>query len=64
MPRGQRHLCRPELARLATGADRGAWMTAAYRDHGYTMVQIAAAAGLHYSSVSKIIRAYERTENS
>ena len=64
VPRGQRHLCRPELARLATGADRRAWMTAANRDHGYTMAQIAAAAGLHYSSVSKIITATERTENS
>ncbi len=64
VPRGQRHFRRPELARLAAEADRGAWMTAATREHGTTMAQIAAAAGLHYSSVSKIIKATERTENS
>ena len=64
VPRGQRHLCRPKLARLAADAVRGAWMTAATRDHGYTMAQVAAAAGLHYSSVSKIIKATEQTENS
>ena len=37
-------------------------MSAAYREHGYSMREIASAVGLHYSSISKIIRAWE--ENS
>ena len=40
-------------------AQRGAWMAAAYRDHGYTMQEIADHAGLHISSISKIIKARE-----
>ncbi len=43
---------------------RGAWMTRAYREHGYTMREIAAAAGLHYSSVSKLIKQWEQRPNS
>ena len=39
-------------------------MTEAYRQHGYTMREIAAAAGLHYSSVSKIIKQWEQRANS
>ncbi len=39
--------------------ERAAWMARAYRDHGYTLRQIAAEAGLHYGSVSKIIKAWE-----
>jgi len=38
---------------------RGEWMAAAYRVHGYTMQEIADHAGLHLSSVSKIIKAWE-----
>jgi len=40
-------------------AQRGEWMAAAYRDYGYTMQEIADHAGLHISSVSKIIKAWE-----
>jgi putative transposase len=40
-------------------AQRGEWMAAAYRDHGYIMQEIADHAGLHISSVSKIIKAWE-----
>ena len=54
---------RPPLEELReTRAERGAWMSAAYREHGYNMREIASAVGLHYSSISKIIRAWE--ENS
>ena len=34
-------------------------MGQAQRTHGYTLAEIAAAAGCHYSTVSKIIRALE-----
>ena len=56
-PRQARRLARPALADLRRGQDeRGAWMTEAYREHGYTMSEIGAEAGLHYSSVSKILK--------
>jgi len=37
---------------------------AAYREHGYLLTEIAACAGLHYSSISKIIKAWEEGKNS
>ena len=37
-------------------------MTAAYREHGYLLTEIAAYAGLHYSSISKIIKAWAEGE--
>ena len=36
-------------------------MSRAYREYGYTMREIADAAGLHYSSVSKIIKGWENS---
>ena len=65
VPRRHLHLARPGLDALrAAATERGTWMTAAYRDHGYTMIEIADAAGLHLSSVSKIIKAHQRMPNS
>lgn len=52
---------RPTLGALRrSGGSRGAWMNSAYRRHGYTMGKIATEAGLHASSVSRIILAWER----
>ncbi len=58
--KAERHLVRPRLADLrhAAGGNK-AWMATAHRKHGYTMAAIAAEANLHYSSVSKIIKALE-----
>jgi hypothetical protein len=65
VPRAQRHLARPSLADLRRQhPERAAWMAAACREHGYTMSEIATHAGLHYSSVSKIIKAWEQARNS
>lgn len=65
VPRLQRHLARPALSSLGQSTQkRGQWMTAAYREHGYLLTEIAACAGLHYSSVSKIIKAWEEEKNS
>lgn len=65
VPRLQRHPTRPALSSLGLNAQqRGQWMTAAYRAHGYLMTEIAAYAGLHYSSISKIIKAWEKGKNS
>jgi putative transposase len=47
---------RPSIAAIRDSrGDRGAWMTLAHDRHGYTLAEIGAAAGLHYSSISKII---------
>lgn len=54
---------RPSLAALRDGkVDRGAWMTVAHDRHGYTLAEIGAAAGLHYSSISKIISNWRRRD--
>ena len=47
-----RHLPLVEIA----GGDRGAWMREAYCEHGYTMQAIAEFAGLHHSTVSRLIK--------
>ncbi len=59
VPGAQRRLARPGLAELRAGAGpkERAWMAAAHRQHGYTLAEIAAEAGFHYSHVSRIITA-------
>ncbi len=50
----------PTLAALrAQHGERAAWMALAYREHGYRLREIADAAGVHYATVSKIIKAWE-----
>ncbi len=65
IPRHQRHFVRPSLAELRKQIpERADWMATACRLHGYTMSEVAAEAGLHYSSVSKVIKAWEAEKNS
>jgi REP element-mobilizing transposase RayT/AraC-like DNA-binding protein len=52
------HIGRPGLAELLTSEAPNAIATA-YRQHGYTLKQIAAHLGLHYSTVSRRLRAWE-----
>jgi len=49
-----RHLPLAELA--AQGETRGEWMREAYQEHGYTMQVIADFAGVHHSTVSRLIK--------
>ena len=62
VPRIQRLVHRPELGSLfpktvrLSKAARDEAIRQAYTEYGYTMAAIAAAAGIHYSTVSKIIR--------
>jgi len=66
VPMAQRNLARPSLADLrATAADTKdrAWMVQAQRTHGYRQSQIAAEAGLHYSTVSRLIKALEANKS-
>jgi len=51
-------LRRLPLAEIAQGkVERGIWMHEAYCGHGYTMQAIAEFAGIHHSTVSKLIKA-------
>jgi REP element-mobilizing transposase RayT len=59
-PRRRRHPARPALDTLvAPGVERAEWMGRAWRQYGYTLSEIANPAGLHYSSVSKIIKGWK-----
>ncbi|MDX8396647.1 MAG: transposase [Mariprofundaceae bacterium] len=61
VPRAQKYISRRKLEDLARGqAERGLWMSQAYREQGYTMTEIAVYAGVHYSLVSKVIKAWEK----
>ena len=65
VPSRARRLAPATLAALRRRhGDRGEWMARAYREHGHTMRRIADAAGLHYSTVSKIIKKWETQNNS
>ncbi len=60
VPRVQKNIACPALEHIqAESLDRGEWMTAAYRHHGYTMREIADYTKVHYSLVSKVIKAWE-----
>ncbi|MBT3372993.1 MAG: transposase [Rhodospirillaceae bacterium] len=56
--KAQRHLARPALADLIAAETFGGrgWMVTALRVHGYTLAEIGAEAGLHYATVSRIIK--------
>jgi REP element-mobilizing transposase RayT len=62
LPRSQRLAQRPDLIALFSASvsqdkpQRDAAIRCAYSDHGYTMAAIARAAGVHYSTVSKVIK--------
>ncbi len=62
IPRTQRLLHRPSLGRMFTKAVRDdktlrdKLIRKAYLEHGYSMATIARHAGLHYSTVSKVIK--------
>ena len=56
----QRRLQRPPLKKLMAGCDdkvmRNQAMALAHIEHGYTLAEIGHAAGLHYATVSRIIK--------
>lgn len=65
MPRAQRLLARPSLSDLFAGVGRdkrkrNARIHEAYMKHGYRLTEIGQAVGLHYSTVSTIVRSQQR----
>ena len=63
IPKRQRRLHRPSLKRLLAGTDtkvsRNQAMARAYLEHGYTLADIGREVGLHYATISRIIKAEE-----
>jgi DNA-binding MarR family transcriptional regulator len=63
IPKRQRRLYRPALKTLLAGVNsktaRNKALARAYLQHGYTLIEIGRAAGLHYATVSRIIKAME-----
>ena len=62
VPRVQRFAGRPEFAAIFTEpvlslkAERNRWIRIACEDYGYTMTEVARHLGLHYSTVSKVLK--------
>lgn len=57
VPKRKKMLCCLPLAKLESlGDERNVWMREAYRNHGYTMREIAEYANLHHSTVSRLIK--------
>jgi len=64
-PRSQQYIARLSLTEIQKNAlGRGEWMANAYRLHGYTMREIADFAKVHYSLVSKEIKAWEEKNST
>lgn len=56
VPRFQRNLHRPELEEIFSGRAEEEAIALAYRQHGYTMREIAQYLGVHYSTVSRRLK--------
>jgi len=65
IPRLQQHIARLSLTEIKESAlERGEWMANAYRLHGYTMREVADFDKVHYSLVSKTIKAWEERNST
>lgn len=60
IPRLQWEAAKPDLERLFSEADRNKAMYVAHVVHHYTLQQIGDHLGLHYTTVSRIIRAEQQ----
>jgi len=57
IPKWKRLLRHLPLSGIAgSDSERTDWMREAYRDHGYTMQDIADVSSLHHSTVSRLIK--------
>jgi REP-associated tyrosine transposase len=61
VPRAQRRGLKPSLAHVLKSGDRG--IMEAYREHGYTMKQVAEHLGVHYATISRHLRKLEGRKN-
>ena len=59
-----RHVALAVLFLHTFGVTTHIWGQVLYFAHGYTLAELAAAVGLHYASVSRIIKARRQDENA
>ncbi len=63
IPKRQRRVHRPALKGILAGvkskAERNRAMACAYLEHGYTLTEIAREVGLHYATISRLIKINE-----
>jgi REP element-mobilizing transposase RayT len=64
IPRRQRLVSRPSLAKIFRNAEDNAMIFEAYREHGYTMKEIADHLVIHYATVSRRLRKHEQAESA
>lgn len=60
VPRKQRLVNRPSLADIFTKDQSGKTICQAYRDHGYTQKEIAQYLGVHYATISRRVKRWEK----
>ena len=64
IPKRQRRVHRPALKELLANVknkdDRNRAMTRAYLVHGYTLAEISREVGLHYATISRLVKAGEK----
>jgi len=63
VPRRQRLVSGPDLAEIFRTAEENAAIAKAYREHGYTMKEIADHLGVHYATASRRLRKHEQGES-
>ena len=69
VPKRQRRLTRPSLVKVLAGAEgaskgkRNRLIAVAHLEHGYTLAEIGRHLGLHYTTISKVVRAERMAEN-
>ena len=67
IPKGQRLMGRPSLERLLDGAGKGTakrdrLIAEAVYQHGYSQTEVARQVGLHYSTVSRLLRSMTKEQ--
>jgi len=60
VPRYQRNVSRPKLEEIFEGKPQEEAIALAYREHGYTMKEIANYLGIHYATVSRRLRHHQK----
>lgn len=62
IPQVQRQINRPTLAQMFKGLSQEQAIASAYREHGYRLKEIADYLRVHYATVSRRLRNWERSE--
>lgn len=64
VPRLQYLVSRPSLGEIFRNTEDKATIAGAYREHGYTMKEIADHLSVHYATISRRLRKHEQAESA